>query len=221
MNTDELEHFLEKHPQLYHMAEPGAWEGIQRNGLLSTSALLDLYGVVGRRRFDLESARRPESVPLTGRGLSGAVVRDQGPINENKLRQALPDEITLRDWYKFLNGKVFFWATRDRLYRMAKAYGDRSREVVVIDTRRFVDAYRDRIWLCHMNSGATMFPDHRRSYETFRKIADYPYAKRRKKVAEVCVNRSVPDVLGFVRCVRQLQWEKWGVTIYRSGGSAS
>ena len=181
----ELEHFLEKHPRLYHMAEPGAWEGIQRNGLRSTSALLDLYGVAGQRRNVLESARRPESVRLTGRGLPDAVVRDQKPINEKKLCQALLGDITPRDWYEFFNGKVFFWATLDRLYRMAKAYQDHPREVLVIDTRRFVDAYRDRIWLCHMNSGATMFASHERSYDTFRRIADYPYTNRGRKVAEV------------------------------------
>ena len=125
MDDVELEHFLEKHPLLYHMAEPGAWPGIQRHGLLSTSALLDLYGIVGQRRIDLESERRPASERLSGRGLPGAVVRDQGPINEKKLRQALPEHISPRDWYEFLNGKVFFWATRDRLFRMAKAYKDR------------------------------------------------------------------------------------------------
>lgn len=218
MNADELEHFLEKHPRLYHMAEPGAWEGIQRHGLRSTSALLDLYGVVGQRRIELESVRRPESERLTGRGLPDAVVRDQKPINEKKLRQALLGDIAPRDWYEFLNGKVFFWATLDRLYRMAKAYRDRPREVLVIDTRRFTNAYRDHIWLCHMNTGATMFPSHRRSYDTFCRIADYPYARRGKKVAEVCVDVGVPDVVRFVRVVRELTWESWGAKIYQSQG---
>jgi len=217
MNDVDLEHFLEKHPRLYHMAEPGAWPGIQENGLLSTSALLDLYGVEGQRRVELESERRPALEQLHRRDLPGAVVRDQGPIVESKLRQALPEDISLRDWYEFLNGKVFFWATRDRLHRMARAYQDRPREVLVIDTRRFVDAYRDRIWLCHMNSGATMFPHHRRSYDTFRRIADYPYRIRRKQVAEVCVDGGVEDIVRFIQMVREIRWTTWERTIYRRG----
>lgn len=214
MDGDELEHFLEKRPCIYHMAEPGAWRGIQRNGLLSTSALLDLYAVTGQRRIELESARRPDSVPLRRPGFPGAVVRDQGPINEKKLRQALPREISPRHWYEFLNGKVFFWATPDRLFRMAKAYQDRPREVLVLNTRRFVNAYRDRISLCHMNSGATMFASHCRSFDTFRTIAAYPYKERRKQVAEVCVDGGVPDVVEFVQEVRELQWQTWGATLY-------
>jgi uncharacterized protein DUF7002 len=41
---------VETCPRLFHMAEPGSWAGIQRHGLLSTSALLDLFEVDGDLR---------------------------------------------------------------------------------------------------------------------------------------------------------------------------
>src|SRR5262249_40369294 len=37
-------------PYLWHMAEPGSWPAIRDHGLLSTSALLDRYGIMGEAR---------------------------------------------------------------------------------------------------------------------------------------------------------------------------
>ncbi len=206
-----------KYPCLYHFAESGAWEGIQLNGLLSTSALLDLYSVSGDRRLHLESTKRSKTEHLTKVGLPDAFIRDQHAINETNLRLALTDGITPQEWYEFLNCKVFFWAEPDRLYGMAKAYTHSDYEVIVLDTRRFVAAYRERIRLSHMNSGATRLPSHRRGYAKFCRIEDYPYAKRRKKVAEICVDINIPDVVRFVRCVRRLKGSTWGSTIYSPG----
>ena len=214
MNQSELEHFLGNHPTLYHFAEPGAWEAIRLNGLLSTSALLDLYGVSGNSRFRLESMKRSQTERLTKAGLPDAFIRDQHAINETNLRQALTPGITPRQWYEFLNGKVFFWAAPGRLYGMAKAYDRGAREVIAFDTALLVAAYRDHIRLSHMNSGATRSPYHYRGYGTFCRIEDYPYSKRRKKVAEVCIEVGVPDVVPFVQFVRQLKGSTWGSTIY-------
>ncbi|HEV2742180.1 MAG TPA: hypothetical protein VGV91_03395 [Rubrobacter sp.] len=47
-----------RHPVLYHMAEDGSRESIQRLGLLSTSALLDRFEVGGALRFRIGSAAR-------------------------------------------------------------------------------------------------------------------------------------------------------------------
>lgn len=214
MDQHELGHFVRQNPRLYHFAEPGAWQGIMRNGLLSTSALLDLYGVEGTRRFRLESARRSTTTPLTSSDLPDAFVRDQHAINEKTLACALTGGTTPRQWYEFLNGKVFFWAEVSRLYRMASAYD--GGEVLILDTGRLIAQYRDAVRLCHINSGATRSPRHKRGYETFCRIKHYPYAKRRRKVAEVCIEGGVPDVLPFVRCVRPLNGCAWGAAIYSS-----
>ena len=50
------------YPRLWHMAEDGSFDSVLKHGLLSTSALLDLYGMKGEERRKLERMRRPELV---------------------------------------------------------------------------------------------------------------------------------------------------------------
>ena len=45
------------------MAEAAAWPSIQRHGLLSTSALLDLYEVTEAERSRSNATRRPDFIP--------------------------------------------------------------------------------------------------------------------------------------------------------------
>lgn len=103
------------YPRLDHMAHEGAWPSIEHHGLLSTTALLDLFGVNGTRREQLESCRRPKSEeinhPIHGRVL----LRDQIPLNEKKLLKALQDGLTPPEWYRLLNRKVFLWGPKSRL----------------------------------------------------------------------------------------------------------
>jgi Family of unknown function (DUF7002) len=44
------EEFANHYPCLYHMAEANIWPSIEKHGLLSTTALLDLFEVNGNRR---------------------------------------------------------------------------------------------------------------------------------------------------------------------------
>jgi hypothetical protein len=50
------ERLASRYPVLFHMAEDGSWESIRERGLLSTSALLDLFEVEAEERFASESA---------------------------------------------------------------------------------------------------------------------------------------------------------------------
>ena len=54
-----LADLIANYPRLFHMAEDGSWDSIKQNGQLSTSALLNLYGV--------DAAQRLELVPSEGR----------------------------------------------------------------------------------------------------------------------------------------------------------
>ena len=207
MNQEELDEVLADCPHLYHMAERGAWEGIRQNGLLSTSALLDLYGVHGARRFALESQRRKEIAPLQAPGLPVAKLRDQCAMDDSGLDRCLEGGMVPRQWYERLNGMVFFWLKKSRLDRLsgAKAYRDGEREVLVLNSRRFVTEYRDTVWLCPMNSGATKpkKKPHPRGPDTFSRIDDYPYSQRRRgeRVVELCVDDRIADVTPFVERV--------------------
>lgn len=195
---DLIEHF----PRLWHMAEDGSLDSIRKHGLLSTTSLLDLYGLQGRERHALESQRRPESVPISKEGLPSAIVRDQKPMTEKALKKCLTDGLTPEEWFKILNGRAFFWLSRDRLRGLlsARAYRGRPQTVLTLDTASLLNAHRDRIELSPLNSGATIYNPQPRGRDTFRSIADYPFDERRKtrpidkSVVELVVRHGVPDI---------------------------
>jgi hypothetical protein len=99
-------------PRLYHAADRGAWPSIQRHGLLSTSALLDLYGIRGDGRLAFESQRRRTSTAVLKPGFPDVVLRDQSPMSDELLRRCLDDGMSPRQWFESLDGKVFFWTTK-------------------------------------------------------------------------------------------------------------
>ena len=210
MTEAEFEKLITDCPVLYHMAERGSWESIKRYGLLSTCALLDHYAVELPKRTKIKSRHRPESVPLTGDGLPRAVVRDQMAMDDKGLREALPDHLSPEYWYKLLNAKVFFWLSETRLHRMtkAKAYREREHDVLEVDTRSLIEAHRDTIWLCPINSGCTKGRRRPspRDETTFARISDYPYAKwkrrsRQERVVELAVDHSIEDIRDHVKRV--------------------
>ena len=88
MNADEL---ITTFPRLYHMAHVNAWPGIKRHGLLSTSALLDLFEVSGSSREALEANRRYDSITMHHKRYGEAVIRDNKPIDDAGLVRALTD----------------------------------------------------------------------------------------------------------------------------------
>lgn len=208
-------------PRLWHMAEDGSWPSIRAHGLLSTRALLDLYRVEDEARVALLSHRRPQSVPLVHAGLPGAVVRDQKPLSDEGLRRCLAPGLTPRQWYETLNASVFFWLSRERLRRLlgARAYRNAPQTILTLDTGSLVSAHRDRVRLSPINSGATILKPQPRGRDTFRSIADYDFAARRRgrrpseAVVELLVADGVPDVAAHVlavhRCVRGTVEELW------------
>lgn len=205
------------------MAEDGSWPSIERHGLLSTTALLDLFGVSGEVREGLEGAHRPEAVPLVHPLHGNAVVRDQKPMDDRGLRKCLQDGLSPTQWYRLLNGMVFFWVSEDRLATLlgAKAYRDTSHVVLTVDTERLLSRYADRVMLCPINSGATKPNPTPRGAATFQPISTYPLEywerkrSRSKSVVELTVKYAVPDVRDLVVRVervtaglpRSLLWE--------------
>ncbi|SKB28052.1 DUF7002 family protein [Sphingopyxis flava] len=209
MNDAELEELITNCPTLYHMAERGSWTAIREHGLLSTSALMDLYGIEGVAREQIERMHRPKSVAITADGLPGAVIRDQIPMSDSGLIRALPARLKPQDWYGLLNSRVFFWLSIERLHKLtdAKAYRDHEHDVLEIDTRALIDAHRASITLCPINSGCTKPYPRARDETIFSRISDYPYADWRKKrgkkerVVELAVDHSVPDLAAYVNRV--------------------
>lgn len=216
MTEAELTELLQDCPVLYHMAERGSWPSIQRHGLLSTSGLLDLYGISGSKREAIEAQRRPTNVEIQRASLGRAVVRDQKPMDDLGLTRCLQDGLTPAEWYRLLNRKVFFWLTRERLLRLvgAKPYRSLEHDVLEIDARALVTAHREAITLSPINSGATKPYPAPRGRSTFLPISHYPYAewrqkrKRGERAVELVVEHGVPDVSRFVRRVLVMRGEE-------------
>ena len=209
MTDQELEELIGDSPTLYHMAERGSWESIRERGLLSTSALLDLYEVRNPLRSQIEAQHRPSSVEISNENLPQAIIRDQIPMSDEGLRRCLPEYLLPSDWYRLLNSKVFFWLSEDRLHRLtsARAYRNRQHDVLEVDTRSLVEAHWKRIWLCPMNSGCTKPMPHRRDETIFARIENYPYSHWRRKrprgerAVELAVDYAVEDIGAHVRRV--------------------
>jgi len=207
LDVDEL---IGTYPRLFHMAEAGAWAGIQRHGLLSTSALLDLFEVSGERRTTLESSRRPASVTLTHPTHGDAVIRDQIPLREGPLERCLVGMLP-RDWYRELNRRVFFWLDEQRVRRLlgGRAYRDQAHDVLTVDTASLVAAHEDRITLAAINTGSTIYSPRPRGADTFLAIADYRFDEwrrrrsRRTAVAELAVDGGVPDIVDHTLLVER------------------
>jgi hypothetical protein len=203
---------IKNYPHLWHMAEDGSWDSIRERGLLSTSALLDLYEIDAARRTELEARHRPESVPISRAGFPDAVIRDQKPMSDASLTRCLLDGLTPAQWYEKLNERTFFWLSKKSLCNLlgAKAYRNKPQIVLTLDTGSLVAAHRNRIELSPINSGSTLFTPQPRGHDTFLPINDYPFEHWRKQrhlvdaVKELTVLHSVPDVARHVITVHRI-----------------
>jgi hypothetical protein len=192
------------------MAESGSWPSIRTHGLLSTSALLDLYEVKGEKRFNIESCWRPESIKITHPIYGSAVIRDQKPLPEKTLTR-LVEGMTSGEYYKLLNSKTFFWVRKERLEGLlkARAYKNRKHTVLTIDTKPLISKYRDCISLSHINSGSAIYGVGRRGATTFLQIIDYPFEELKKKkkydaIVELAIHYAVNDISDYV--VKVEEW---------------
>jgi hypothetical protein len=199
-------------PRLYHVTDGGAWPSVRTQGLLSTSALLDLYGVQGPARSKFESERRPTGMILKSDGMPVVLLRDQSPMSDEALFGCL-DGMTPREWYRSLNAKVFFWTSMQRMQRLltAKAGRDVAQLVLTVDTRSLVTAHLDRILLSGMNTGSTIRRPLPRGPRTFLPVEEFPYEERRRTrspsdaLVELVVEGAVPDIMDHLIAVDEIQ----------------
>lgn len=206
----DLQRFVERYPRLYHMAEVGTWPSIRDRGLLSASAVLDLFGIAGRQRAPFEARQRTEMMTVLPGQADAIVLRDQKPMPPDRLVKALPSGVSPEAWYRLINGKVFFWAEEHRLFRLlgARAYRNIPHDVLTLNTASIVAAHLERLWVCHMNSGNTWPAPHARTPDIFQRMSNYPVRKNGnpiKPVVEVVVDEGVPDIARHVVALRRMQ----------------
>jgi hypothetical protein len=199
----ELDELVRLYPRLYHMAAPDAWPQIVRHGLLSTEALLDRFEVAEPQRTELLTRRRGVSVKISHPKHGTAVVRDNIPLSESKLAAALAD-MTVDQWLRLLNSKVFFWLQRERVSRLlgAHAYRASSHLIITVDTQLLLGHIGDdSVTLSRINTGSTAYRAAPRGRDTFKQISDYTHPPRRRAlksasdIAELSVAGAVADIL--------------------------
>jgi uncharacterized protein DUF7002 len=213
--------FIQYFPKLYHMAESGSWPSIRKHGLLSVTALLDLFEINGARRIRIERQRRPESVVIEHATHGRAVIRDQKPLSDSALLKCLED-MTPEEWYRTLNKRVFFWVSKERVATLlqARAYRGQPHCVAVVDTAELVRRYQDKITLCPINSGSTIFKPQPRGRNTFLPISNYPFQHwidrrgGKNAVVELTVDYAVLDAYELVTQVDVFQGRRLLKKIY-------
>ena len=194
-----VEDFCATYPRLYHMAEAAMWPSIQRHGLLSTSALLDLYGVAGEKRRQIERERRPDFIAVEHAEYGQVLIRDQKPMSDATLAPVLID-MTPAEWYALLNERVFFWVNETRLKGLLAAYRHRENLVLVLDTATVMARHAGQTTLSTINSGYSRRWAVKRGRETFQSLADFQPVQRvdgksvRRVVAECAVSGGVTNV---------------------------
>jgi len=210
----DIDGLVEEFPVLFHMAVAGSWGNIKKYGLLSTTALLDLYEINQDQRRRIESEHRPECVTISNEKHGIAIIRDQKPMSTSGLEKALLDGITPKEWYEKLNSMTFFWASEKRLHTLlnARAYRNQQQDVLTIDTKSLVEKHKNEILLSPYNSGSTKPNPFKRGRDTFLPIDLYPFEEWSKKrssnekgVVEVCVNYGVPTITEMVVKVCRMQ----------------
>jgi len=190
------------------MAEFGMWNSIRQYGLLSTSALLDLFEVTGERRVQLESKLRTRCETITHTLHGSAVIRDQKVMSESALQKCLSGA-TPQQWFELLNKRSFFWLHPNRLIRLleGRQYRDRRHCVITVSTQKLIEVHGQRITLSPINSGSTIFKPMDRNPLTFFPISGFPFLERRQTrsientVVELAVGHSVPDITDVATCV--------------------
>lgn len=196
MTADE---FCQDYPRLYHMATAGALPQIEKYGLLSTEATLDLLGITNPERDRLLASRRPESVTLENPDIGKFVLRDQIPMRDSALQACLQD-MEIPAWYRLLNERVFMWASLDRVETLlsARAYRKSEHLILTIDTKKLLAAYEKQVYLSAINSGATLYTPPARGAFTFSTLAEYERINGRKRVVEVTVKYAIPDMAKYI-----------------------
>lgn len=193
--------FSARFPRLFHMAEASAYPLIQKYGLLSTRALLDLFEVGGEARERIERRQRPTFTalehPLHGR----ALIRDQHPMSDATLAPALLDNLVPADWYVLVNARVFFWVEEARLDKLLAAYRHRENIVLVLDTAQVLADFAEKVTLSPINSGFSLRYAQPRGLGTFQRLSDFetwktaPNGRRtRTTIAECSVDYSLPNI---------------------------
>jgi hypothetical protein len=202
----------QEHPRLWHVTATDAIPSILERGLLTTSHILALWEVDPAQRDAYLAERRRLPVTLTHPELGSIVINDNAPLDERKLSAVLDDGLTTSDWLRMLNARVFFFTTLAPLKRlMGSALNvEKTKKVLVLNTRRLAQAYGEAMEIVPINSGNTRYDPARRGLSTFAPLMPTDYNRWRRRrgmsspdtIKEVTIRGAVPDIACFIDDIR-------------------
>ena len=200
--------------RIYHLTHAVNWPSIQRHGLLSAQALLDLAHIDEEEQLRINQHQRPSQLVLP----NGTFLNDQKPMPSSALERCLRG-MTPAQWYTLLNSKVFFWFDIERLNRLRKVLINTPQIVLIIDTQRLLACYGGSISLSPINTGNARRQPALRGPSTFvpyttwlqsgwESEADALGTRPRPKShhpVELTITNSIPDIMDFVIDTYQLE----------------
>jgi hypothetical protein len=206
----DAETLIDNYPRLYHMAAAGSWPAIKQHGLLTTEEIVSTSALSDQDKQRLLEERRPQTEAIAHPTIGLVSVRDQKPLTLAHLQNSLTD-LTVTEWLRVLNGRVFFWLHPNKLERLlsARAYRSAEQVVLTVATKELLSAHLADVRLSAMNSGATLWPSTpARGSNTFQAVEEYDWATHRKKgleraIVELAVVGGVPDIARFVERVER------------------
>ena len=193
MDTDA---FARRHRQLFHVAEHGAWPSIESNGLLSTSAILDLLGIQGADRIALEARPRSRLAILGGPGLPSVTLRDQRPLLPLR-DEHLDGGMKVADWCRELNRRVYLFTDQDDAARLLHSYP--GQRLFTIRSSDLLARHAPDVQVSGINTGYAMRRPARRGPATFVPLERFSNGR----IKEFTVLRSIPDFADLVRRAEQ------------------
>lgn len=199
--------------RVYHIAEADNWPSIERDGLLSARALFERAGARAEDRAAVEK-HRPVRAVLS----DGTVIRDQSPMPPEALKPCLRG-LTPVQWYRLLNGKVFFWFDEDRVARHLHACRRTAQIVLTIDSEALLARHAARASVAPFNTGNARRKPAVRGRATFVPWVTWRISgwraeseglgtsgrSRSHKPAELTIDHAVPDILDFVMSRRAIK----------------
>jgi hypothetical protein len=188
--------FVARFPNLWHATFPGGWDGIQQSGLRPSLDLLTAAGREGEA-----SELREEQVTLS-LPEGEAVLRAQTPNRKDPAPYL--DGITAEEWYRLLNGRSYFYVSRDDVDKMVAASLELgiAQDVATFQTRRLLTPVVDQVQVATVN--ATTFPRASgavRGPGTFQALADFAGVPTKIKEVTVTAPIKIEDsaVISVVR----------------------
>jgi hypothetical protein len=150
----ELNEFIQKRDFLYHLTDKENLTYIKEHKkLLSTESIVSLTSLSETEKEEFLSNRRKTHTEIKV-GKSKYMIRDQRPISLVNLVKCLTTGFSVKDFFRTLNNRVFFWPTINRLRSHYNRYSNENPIIIKVPSEE-IFKINNHAEFCRLNSGAT------------------------------------------------------------------